>query len=288
MWVRGGPTCPGSMSACGVFRASGVWPSWTLALMMGLMTIWAHETSGSVLYVWQESPAPAPPFTDWASAAHSIQEAVDAAQTGDKVLVTNGTYDVGGRAVSGLMTNRVAIDRHVVVESVTGPEGTVLEGAPAPSGGNGDGAIRCVYVGPGAILSGFTLRYGYTRASGDPFLEMSGGGVLSETSGSITNCVITGSSASLDGGGIYGGTAYDCSTESCSAEWGGGGAQCTISGGDVSFNTASQEGGGLVGCSLSGGSSRFKHALQLRYRQQLRDGRRGNGNVRQLSMYHRL
>jgi hypothetical protein len=43
-------------------------------------------------YVSLESPTPAPPFTNWLTAARVIQDAVDAAQAGDTVLVTNGVF----------------------------------------------------------------------------------------------------------------------------------------------------------------------------------------------------
>ena len=45
-------------------------------------------------YVWQSSPSPAAPYTNWATAAHVIQDAVDAAQTGDTVLVAGGVYAI--------------------------------------------------------------------------------------------------------------------------------------------------------------------------------------------------
>jgi hypothetical protein len=84
--------------------------------------------SAATLHVWQDSPSPAPPYADWVSAARTIQEAVDVATEGDTVLVTNGVYSTGGRAVQGTVTNRVAVDRGIILLSVNGPEMTVIEG----------------------------------------------------------------------------------------------------------------------------------------------------------------
>jgi hypothetical protein len=37
------------------------------------------NAAASIRYVWQDSPSPGPPYADWTTAAHTIQDAVDAA-----------------------------------------------------------------------------------------------------------------------------------------------------------------------------------------------------------------
>jgi len=60
----------------------------------------------ATLYVWQGSPSPTQPYTNWSTAATNIQDAVDAASAGDKIVVTNGVYATGGKSIYGTMTNR--------------------------------------------------------------------------------------------------------------------------------------------------------------------------------------
>ena len=82
------------------------------------------------------------PYATWATAATNIQDALDASNAGDTVLVTNGVYRVGLR-IGGEGTNRVVITNAIALRSINGPQFTVI---------NGGGKIRCAYLADGASL----------------------------------------------------------------------------------------------------------------------------------------
>lgn len=246
-------------------------------------TVVVHVVTQPVHYVDAQSANPLAPYTSWATAATTIQAAVDAATTaGALVLVTNGTYASGGRTVYGIMTNRVAVTKLVTVQSVNGPQFTVIQGRQVPGVTNGDGAIRCVYLANGASLSGFTLTNGATRSAGDAAHQQSGGGVWCESPNAVvSNCVVTGNYAYFDGGGASGGTLDNCTLSGNLADSGGGASgatlnNCTLTGNSANYgggawygtlenctirgNTAGSYGGGVLlstlnTCSLNGNSS---------------------------------
>src|SRR5207253_819178 len=118
------------------------------------------------------------------------------------IVVTNGVYDSGGRVVWTL-TNRVAVNKPVTVRSINGPAVTTIRGYQVPGTTNGSSAVRCAYLTNGAILSGFTLTNGAT--TDNIFIsERSGGGVrCMGISAVVSNCVIIGNTAAVEGAGAY-------------------------------------------------------------------------------------
>ena len=189
------------------------------------------------------------PYTNWAMAATDIQSAINACTNGDVVIVTNGTYNTGGVAVYGNMTNRIAITNAITVKSVNGAAFTRIVGQ-GPIGSN---AIRCAWVASNAVLDGFTLSDGFTLAEGHSVNETCGGGVWCEYDGAIiSNCVITTCGAANMGGGFHYGRVVNCVISNSTAVYGGGGEgssadadvidRCTFV-----ANRSVRDGGGLYG-----------------------------------------
>lgn len=213
-------------------------------------TVTVNVATQVVHYVKMGSAAPVSPYTSWATAATNIQDAISTAvRAGDLVLVSNGVYARGGRAVYGTWSNRVAITNAVIVKSVNGPSVTFIDGS---------NLMRCVYVGSNAVLSGFTLTNGAARAyGGDCYREECGGGAWCEVSARVTNCALTGGSAgSAYGGGVVFGTLVNCTLEGNFARYGGGSSWSTLTGCTLHVNTAIDDGAGsfcgtLVNCTIS-------------------------------------
>ncbi len=238
-----------------------------------------HIAGQALRYVSPVSANPKPPFMTWATAARTIQDAVEVAAAQDLILVTNGVYNIGGRAVFGQMTNRISLDKPITVRSVNGPEVTVIEGHEVSL--MGEGAVRCAYLVEGAVMSGFTLTKGSSRDwRGDLFNEQNGGGAWCQGPGAtITNCILVSNHARNQGGGAYQGTLINCLLTQNSALGGGGGAAyaalngCTLATNTTFWEDVTQAPGGgaafsaLNDCTLVGnfalqGGGAWRSALQ--------------------------
>src|SRR5664279_55984 len=114
-----------------------------LQLVASVLVLSTMSAAAAIHYVNVSSTSPAPPYTNWTTAATAIQEAVDAAVSGDQILVTNGVYQAGGRVGFDGRTNRVTVNNAVTVHSVNGAAVTLIQG---------DHAMRCVYLTNGAAL----------------------------------------------------------------------------------------------------------------------------------------
>ncbi len=209
------------------------------AIILQAAAVWLALVGTSALatvrYVDVNNAAPAPPYTTWASAARTIQQAIDVALAGDEIVVTNGVYQTGGRAVDGAMTNRVAVTKPLTVRSVNGPGVTVIAGQQVSATVAGDSAVRCVYLTNGAALTGFTLTNGVA--------DYGGGVWCASASAVVSNCVLSGNSATYNGGGANGGTLYNCTLSGNSVNFAD--PDCPGTGGGAF-------GGSLNNCTLTG------------------------------------
>ncbi len=215
-------------------------------LGIGVLAMGTCDSLAVVRYVDANGSNPTAPYTNWSTAATTIQDAVDAAGNGDTVLVTNGVYGAGGKQWFDSGTNRVTVTNSLVLQSVNGPAVTVIEGAR----GSGASAVRCVLLTTNALLSGFTLTNGQSGIGNYP----SGGGLYCySTNAMASNCVLAGNLANELGGGAYRGTLINCILKDNVAGTGvsagcGGGAHsavlynCTLTG-----NTAGRGGGAAFG-----------------------------------------
>ena len=114
------------------------------------------------------------------------------------VVVADGHY---------LLSSEISVNKKITIQSDNGPESTVVDGR---------GGVRCFNLGNRpCVLEGLTITNGYSADSG-------GGIYCFGTLPVVTNCTLAGNSASR-GGGMYSGTANDCTFIGNTAELYGGG-----------------------------------------------------------------
>jgi hypothetical protein len=218
-----------------------------------LLVLLNFHAPATTRYVSLASTNPVPPYAGWSTAAINIQDAIDASTNGELILVTNGVYQTGGRAANGLdVTNRITVTKHITVQSVNGPELTIIQGYQVPGALTGTNAVRCAYLTNGATIIGFTFTNGATGTGN--YAE--GGGVFcGSASDIVSNCVLVGnyvgtsrSSYSSYAGGAFSGTLFNCVIASNQAGGGSGAGQSIL---HNCLITRNADGDAVHGCTLT-------------------------------------
>ncbi len=176
------------------------------------------------------------------SAYPTIQAAIDGANTGDTVLVDNGTYTAN-------IILKGSSSKTVYIFSKNGPDLTTIQGS-----GNGAAVTFSQYNK--SLLSGFTITGGQG--------PLDGGGIIVGTGATPTihNCIITNNKAILGGGGIHVASSAAPFIKRCiiknnqttggtkKSNGGGvhvaGSATATISNSTITGNTSSYNGGAIA------------------------------------------
>lgn len=122
----------------------------------------------------------------------TIQEAVDASENWDLVLVAPGRYTATGDQV-------VTVNKSIVIRSEAGPEQTVIDG---------EGARRCVQVGSNTSnlqIQGFTLTGGFHAEKGaafysTPLSTSNSDTVIKGIRPQLTDCIISNNVAKVAAG----------------------------------------------------------------------------------------
>ncbi|MBP5510039.1 MAG: InlB B-repeat-containing protein [Kiritimatiellae bacterium] len=166
----------------------------------------------------------------------TIQHAIDQSVEGMTIIVADGTY-------APIRTDNMSI----TIQSVNGAEATIIDGG-YPAATN-----RCVMAGglagkTNTVIRGFTIQNGSTlgQSGGN-----NGGGVAG---GTLYDCVIRDNHCQGSGGGTIYSTMYDCTISDNDSLNNGGGAHnaqlinCLIVNNRCTNNGAGANGGVLVDC----------------------------------------
>ena len=141
-----------------------------------------------------------------------LDTAAALAASGDVIHAAEGVYNDGGRLYGETMT-RVILGAGVGLVSDAGADKTVIEGVLSDEPGrSGPDSVRCVSVGSGAYVKGFTIRNGSTRVGSSNVYGENGGGVAGP--GAVIDCVIT-NCYGVRGGGTYQATLIRCRLSDC-------------------------------------------------------------------------
>lgn len=165
----------------------------------------AHSAFSTEYFVDASRPDNTGAATSWASAKKTIQAAVDLAQNGDTIWVTNGTYG---------LSSEIQISKNIILQSVNGSSVTIVDG---------NYGVRCLRLSSVCLVRGFTIQHGYNA---ELYNGGQGGGIRCDDSGAtVSDCIVANNTADFfhyvtqsqslhggkpRGGGMLGGRAVNC------------------------------------------------------------------------------
>ena len=214
----------------------------------------------------------------WLNAKKTIQAAVDSVAPGGLVLVTNGVYSTGSTTTPNYsQMNRVCITKPVTVQSINGPEVTIIKGS---KGADDTDAVRGVFITDGCSLHGFTITDCSTmnNSEADYYYDLSGGGIWMTTNCLVSDCIVSNNNSRATGGGVLlydGGLMKNSLISGNSSDTLAGGASiyvngsinnCVISDNIVRFDGGGVEmfyGGDLNSCVIVGNAARYGGGIYM-------------------------
>ncbi len=165
------------------------------------LTFLSSNLGATVWYVDHEATCTINCGSTWATAFDNIQDAIDAADTGEEIWVKMGSYS----QETSLTVEPVNVDKPVSIYG--GFDGTETERIQRDWVNNvtivdGQGSAKhCFYITDNATIDGFSITGGNAFGSGD---DRHGGGVFNKANSFINNCLFTGNHADdYHGGGVY-------------------------------------------------------------------------------------
>lgn len=187
-------------------------------VLTALLVAASLRSSAGTLYV----DASADPATAAGTAEHpfvSIQNAVNAAESGSEIRVAAGVYRTGETTVDGCQTRVAVIGKENLRIVGAGRGKTIVRGAYGTGGdGCGNGAVRCFTLkdSDGTVVSCLTLENGAVTDTGTSSSASTiGGGWYADSSDVYLVDATVSDCRALDSAGMYQGTAVRTLIEGC-------------------------------------------------------------------------
>ncbi len=163
-------------------------------LIWGLVSI--SSSSAATRYVNVSNATPAAPFTNWGMAAVEIQPAIDAAASGDEILVAPGTYDLPSSEIyvppEKALTLRSTHRREAIINAAQQSRGMRIDGT-------------------NSVIEGFTVRSGNAGFA-------YGGGIYIVRAATVRDCLVWGNWAAAGAGITVSAEATNSLVEDCTIE----------------------------------------------------------------------